>query len=293
MTLPASFQLSVELTKLLPVTEALSFTAAAIYKHARELKRSGSDFLSEGDLLAVFGRGKVDPKLERHFKDVISVATFTDLFPSSEIRLEAGPGPTVHRALKHDYHLSMVIQLSFLGSIHERTSLASNLVSCLNERFRMGVPGANPDANFEGISGVLKVCSSQTSQFPWELYTGLVEACLPLSCAFMGKNYQGWQSDMWRVLSPNSLLAAMDYLYLVQCFPEDRVVVTQNQCGLFPLVVWAHYILGLTALVKNSPDGDIVFGSAKRPHAVINWAEIIDGSHAVHLLDSTAAWKLS
>ena len=75
-----------------------------------------------------------------------------------------------------------------------------------------------------------------------------------------------------RRLSASSLLGAMDYLYLVQSLPEDRIMMVENQMGLVPLVVWAHCILGLTVLVNGSPDGDVVFGRSSTPQVIINWS---------------------
>jgi hypothetical protein len=64
----------------------------------------------------------------------------------------------------------------------------------------------------------------------------------------------------------------MDYFYLVQSLPEDRLVRVENQTGLIPLIVWAHYILGLAVLVKESPDGDVNFGMTEHPQLIIEWS---------------------
>ena len=46
--------LSLELAKILPVRAAISYSAELLVNLVRELKRSGSDFLVEEDLAAVF-----------------------------------------------------------------------------------------------------------------------------------------------------------------------------------------------------------------------------------------------
>ncbi|GFF59121.1 LOW QUALITY PROTEIN: hypothetical protein IFM46972_11297 [Aspergillus udagawae] len=59
-----------------------------------------------------------------------------------------------------------------------------------------------------------------------------------------------------------------------------------NQAGLVPLVVWGHYILGLTVLLTGSPDGDILFGHSSSPQVTIKWCDHIDPTDPVYLLDS-------
>lgn len=285
MALPTSFQLSVELTKLLPVREALSVVTRPILQQIRELKKTGSDFILEEDLATVFGRAKLDTKMERHFKSAVNTPGFEEIYPSSVIGLASGPGPTVIRALKESHYLSTIIQLSLLGFMHERMTLSSNLVACLNERYRLGVPDSNSDAKYEGVCEFLRVCASQTSNFPWDLYIGLVEAQIPKTCTSMA-NKTRVDELQWRVLSPNLLLAAMDYLCLVQAFPEDRIMAVPNQAGLVPLVVWAHYTLGLTVLLTGSPDGDILFGQSSNPQVTIKWCDHIEPTDPVYLLDS-------
>ena len=268
MPIATQFSLSIELMKLPPVQSALTYTVDSIISFARALKRSGSDILVEDDLGAIFGRARIAPSVETHFKDVVKMASFVPLHPGSEIVLDAGPGPTVRRALKDRHYLATVIQLSFLGWMHETTSLASILVENMNHRFQAGVPGATPDPDYEGILSTLQACLSQTTQYSWEMLVGLVEHKFPKSRAWL----QLQRSPLKR-LSPNTLLAAMDYLYLVQSLPEDRFMMIDNQMGLVPMVVWANCILGLRVLVQDSPDGDVVFGEAGNPQVIIKWSK--------------------
>jgi hypothetical protein len=74
-------------------------------------------------------------------------------------------------------------------------------------------------------------------------------------------------------LSPNTLLAAMDYLYLVQSLPEDRFMMIDNQIGLIPIVLWANCILGLRVVVQDSPDGDVTFGNGGNPQIIVKWSK--------------------
>lgn len=86
MPLPAQFTFSFELTvlaKLAPVRTALSYDADAIVKLARDLKKTGSDFIVEEDLAAVFGRLRIEQSLEARFKDVVKIASFVPLHPEA------------------------------------------------------------------------------------------------------------------------------------------------------------------------------------------------------------------
>jgi hypothetical protein len=64
----------------------------------------------------------------------------------------------------------------------------------------------------------------------------------------------------------------MDYLFLVQSLPEDRLMMIDNQMGAIPIIVWAYYILGPRVLVQNSPDGDVFFGAPGNPQIIIQWS---------------------
>jgi len=261
------FSVSLELAKLLPARAAVNYTAESILGFARELRRSGSDILVEEDLAAIFARGKIVPSVENHFRDVVKIASFAPLHAGSEIILDAGPGPTVRRGLKDRHYMSTVIQLSCLGFLHDSTTLAASLADSMHKRYELGIQGATPDPHYDGILATLLACTSQTSQYPWELLVSLVEHRFEKSAQWFRRH----RSPLKR-LSPNILLGAMDYLYLVQSLPEDRIMMVENQMGLVPIVVWAHCILGLTVLVKGSPDGDVAFGKSRNPQVIINWS---------------------
>ena len=245
----------------------------------------------EEDLAAIFSRGKIVPSLENHFRDVVKVTSFTPLHAGSEIVLDGGPGATVCRALKDRHYMSAIIQLSFLGFIHETTGLAESLVDSMQKRYDLGVSGATPAPDYDGILATLLACTSQTSQSPWEMLVSLVEYRFPKSARWFSLPKRPLKH-----LSPKLLLGAMDYLYLVQSLPEDRIMMIENQMGLVPIVMWAHCILGLTVWVQSSPDGDVTFGNSQNPQVVIRWSDdweldragfgnIHLPNPAIHLLD--------
>ena len=139
MSLLSQLSLSVELTKLLPVTGVAAVTSAAyVFKWARELQASGSDIVLEEDIAEVFARNKIDPMFEEEFRKAVtpsktasdnsSIYSLGKLLP---IVLQIGAGPTIQRALtKQSAHcLPTVIQLSLLAATHDLQSLSEGLAA--------------------------------------------------------------------------------------------------------------------------------------------------------------------
>lgn len=266
MPVSTQFNLSVELSKVLPLRAAITYTADSLVKLVRELRRSGSDFLVEEDLAAIFGRVRIEPSMENDFRRVVGNPSFTVYHVEGPIILDPGPGPTLARALKDRYYMASVIQLSFLLWMHEETTLATALTESMHSRYESGVKDATPDPDYDGILRTLQACSSQTSQFGWDALVNTVVSKFPISRHWFRLDLSPLKS-----LTPNLLLGAMDYFHLVQSLPEDRFIMVENQLGLVPLIVWGHCILGLSVLVKNSPDGDVIFGRTGGPQIIIRW----------------------
>ena len=148
-------------------------------------------------------------------------------------------------------------------------------------RFRMKLPGAAPDPGFEGILGTLEACISQTGAFHWSDYVQRVESKIRQS--FPGYQYH----EIFLALTPNLLLACMDYLYLVQSLPENRKMTVSSQKGVLTLIIWAHHILGLSVLLRGIPGGDIHFiGVENTSQVIISWTERRPPNPEVTLLDS-------
>ena len=266
MPFESQFSLSLELAKILPVRQIVNAGVEQIISLVRDLKRDGSDFLVEEDLANIFGRGRIEPSLEQSFRKVVRIGSVQPLSVDSPIVLDSKPGATIRRALKDQFYMSSVIQLSFLMWMHEESSLATALVEAMLSRYESKVQGATPDPDYEGILKTLQACSQQTSQYRWDNLCTLIETRFKKSRA----RFSSSQNPV-KKLSSNVLLGAMDYLYMVQTLPEDRLVMVDSQAGLEPMVIWAHYILGLNVLIKNSPDGDVFFGHAERPQVIIQW----------------------
>ena len=48
--------------------------------------------------------------------------------------------------------------------------------------------------------------------------------------------------------------------------------MVESQVGLIPIIIWTHFILGLAVLVKDSPDGNVIFGTIENPPIIIKWS---------------------
>lgn len=263
----SSFQLALELSSVFPIRQAVKAMGDYILKLARDLRKSGSDLVVEEDLAEVFGRGKLSSDLETKFKDTTKITTITPLTPDSEVVLASGPGPTLQNAFRDPRYFSSVVQLSFLTWVQSREPLATMLSMSLNKRFKLGVHGASPDPGYEGIAKTLMACSSQTASFHWSTYVQMVQDRLQAAIP----NY-AYSPDYLKI-TPSLLLGSMDYLYLVQSLPDDRKITVSNKTGAITLIIWAHYILGLTVAVVLSSGNSIIFGTIQDPHVTISWAE--------------------
>jgi len=83
----------------------------------------------------------------------------------------------------------------------------------------------------------------------------------------------------------------MDSLYLVQSLPKDRFIILESPRGAVLVVIWAHFLLGLSVVVL-APENNIVFGELEKPHVVIKWKPywdpMKDVTPSLELLDRNA-----
>lgn len=268
MPFSAGFQLSLELAKAFPINSWSESAVGKILKYARDLRASGSDIVVEADLAEVFGRGKVVHELEQDFRKVVKVQKFTFLRDGCEISLDSGAGPTLLHSFRDNRYFSAVIQLSFLGWTHDRSSLATAIDQAMVKRFETKVAGASASPGYEGIFNTLAACSSQSSAFAWSDYIHLVNAKLHDSIP----EYQ-FSQDLLR-LSPAALTGAMDYLYIVQQLPESRKIMISNAMGSITFLIWAHYILGLTVRITTGGPSTITFGDDQNAQVLIDWSKL-------------------
>ena len=278
-----SFQLSFELTKAFPVGRVIQSIGSKIWQLALDLRKSNSDIVVEAELASLFGRGKIQSELAVTFKSVVHLGDIVPLHSKSDIALDSTPGATLRNALDNPYFFSTVVQLSFFGWIYSRDGFACLMSKCMRKRVDAKVPGASIDPGVAGIVATMTACSSQTESFEWSRYINDVEARLRSAMP----NYT--HSPDYMKLPQNLLQAALDYLFLAQSLPENRRMTVSNEVGSITLIVWAHFVLGLTVLVRGDLNGSVTFQSeASSPQVVIFWSgklETVLKEPEVRLLD--------
>ena len=250
MPFSSQFALSLEVTRLIPLHHVVSKAAEAVMSVARELRHSGSDIVTEEDLTNVFGRCRIAPELASSFKTImVQSSKQTPLWES--ITLQAGPGPTVLRALRDPAYFSTVVQISFLTWVCEAGYLATALVECLRKRVAIDYEDATdfqatPD--HRSILDVLQACERQTAGFNWNDVLHAVAVTL------------GYPIDDNGNLSSLVLQGALDMFPMIQSFPEHCFVHIQipKHPGYRPyvcaIVVWTHHILGLSVRIQFHPE---------------------------------------
>jgi hypothetical protein len=263
------FQLSLELTKLLP-SGLVTAGVTQLVNFARELRTSGSDIVIEEDLATIFGRGRISPEIERTFKEEVNIQKYTPLCHGSDLDLAEGMGPTMMRAFQERKYFATVLTLSMLSYFYSPHTLARMISKSIAVRFEAKVPGASADPGFDGIMNTLMACSSQTATFNWATYRERVEAKLQnfIPSYFYREDYIQ--------LSPAVMTGAMDFLYLAQSLPEDRKITVPYQRGCIILVIWAHFILGLSVVINAPGKVQIVFGNLEDAQVYITWSEDYD-----------------
>ena len=104
MTGNFGIQLSLELTRLPKLAKTGSSFVTSVINHARELRKTGSDIVTEADLNSVFGRAKIEENFLGKYRDAVKIRDFALLYEGSQLGLDSGAGPTVQHALRQpDY----------------------------------------------------------------------------------------------------------------------------------------------------------------------------------------------
>ena len=117
----------------------------------------------------------------------------------------------------------------------------------LGKRLKMSVSGASPSPGFHSIYGMLETTSSQTAPFSWSQY--LDDVGNRLYEVFNLGGAQLYSRNDINHLSRSTLLDCMDFLYIIQRTPGERTMTVSEPRGIATLIVWAHYILGITVIV--------------------------------------------
>ncbi|KAL2820146.1 hypothetical protein BDW59DRAFT_164760 [Aspergillus cavernicola] len=282
----AGFQLSVELTRFLPLERLVNTGVTRLVNFARELRQSGEDIVVEEELAAIFGRGRISAALEKDFKRQVNIQKYTPLSHGSDLDLAEGMGPTVLRAFQEQRYFATVLTLSMLSYLQAPTSLARMISKSISLRLVANVPDSPMDPGFEGIMKTLMTCSSQTAAFQWSTYMENVEHRIK-------ETIPGYCFQQTYTVLPHTLMTgAMDFLYLAQSLPEDRIITVSNQAGCITLIIWAHYILGLSVVI-DTPDRlhVVVFGTQEAAQVHITWSPPDEGDIRADSWDNSSATR--
>ncbi|KAL9609493.1 MAG: hypothetical protein Q9167_005742 [Letrouitia subvulpina] len=237
------FALQLELTRLLPLQSLISKAAESVIDQVRDLQKSGSDAVTELDLVKIFGHNRINPNLARSFRTVVSKSSSTPLCEG--ISLDTRLGPTVRRALasKEEPYFRMVIQCSFLTSALQTPQIATALHQSF-ERIAAEAPRDSPLLEIpseESLFGVLRSCQEQTCEFKWDHLMLAVARTLGLD-----------DGAIFDELPPSILNGLLYMLPIVSSLPEDRLIIIEGFGAISLIIVWAYHILDISVLVKRS-----------------------------------------
>lgn len=286
MAFSNQFALSLEVTWLLPLASLANKATQALINSARALSNSGSDIVAENDLVEAFGRSQIAPSLASTFRNIVRASSLSTTLWDG-LTLQAGPGPTVERALREPPFFSMVIQLSLLTWCYgsHGANLPFGLAEALAKR-REGSPdsAATITPQRDDVAGVLQSCERQTSAFDWNML--LVAVADTLSFPTHRPDYG---------LPAVILQGAIDMFPMVQTLPEDRLVYIRIPRGrndkvptVCPLVVWTHHILGLNVKVRllERKDDCVIFGDSTASEHIIIEEVASEQECSITLLDA-------
>ena len=230
---------------------------------ARDIRNTGSDLLVEEDLVANFGRNRIESQFESTFKTVVRESTSKQLATSLDIFLNAGAGPTVHHRLRDPRYFSTIVQLSLLTSVYDIGSLAGGLSSALSRRLEGALQDQRYFPSAQALSGTLRACKEQTCNFNWSLLFDAVTSTLgdELGIHLL-------RPEHLRALPVAILQGLIDFLPTLQYFPEDHLVSIKlhasRSLSISMIIVWAHHLLGFSVQVGWPPlEKRIAFGTGR------------------------------
>ncbi|MCJ1281532.1 hypothetical protein MMC26_000852 [Xylographa opegraphella] len=241
MSFSNNFSLSLELSKIVPLAPIVNVASKHLLAVVRNLQNSGSDWITEHDLGAIFGRCYINPPFLRTFRNVVQHSNIYQMAGIAELILEIGAGPTVKQALDNAALFSMIVQISLLVWAHRTTSLALSLATALECR------ASAEDSNiprYDALLGTLRCISQQTCGFTWELQFAAVDEKLKDALRLD-------ETCLQRPIAHVVLRSLLDALPAVQRFPESHFLSLRTVAGVSTIVIWAHQVLGLTVEVRS------------------------------------------
>lgn len=278
MVPPVQFQLGLELTNIVnPITQAM--TALGSLAMIDAIKKSGSDFITETKLASLIGRHRIDPVIKFHFQEMVAKSDQSVVSRYLDIILESGSGPTVREALKNPALFSMVIQLSGLAFAHEDESLANAVVEAIERIVQESGADVGIVPDYVSLLGTIRACQQQTAAFRWTLLYEAVEDKIQKTLAGPDDSSASDEREPLdyslkklpncvriRALPISVLQGLFMWLRSLQSFNEHRLLHLRCNTGISTIVVWCHYILGLS-LVVNVQGTETCLGDA--PHNLV------------------------
>ena len=268
MLLPASSQRCVELTNFVRPLARTALGDGALSAAWEAVQHSGSDELTELKLVHILGRLRLDTAFSTDFCRTVAPSSGLTALSCviKDLVLESGPGPTVSQALTSNNPalLSAVAQLSFLSWSLDAQSLAQAITLVVEEALLESQGSTANGLDYNALLGTIVACQQQTAAFSWEPYYKAVQ----IKCHASLPSEHG---EVPLLISHRSvplviLKALLRFLEPVQRLPDEySVEISCGSEGVGSVVVWCHYLLGLSIDVKMD-GGHICFGD--KPHQI-------------------------
>ena len=213
---------------------SLSHASNTIVDFARSLQLTGSDFIMEEDLSALFVRFNIHADFLEEFKDRTiantKISKISDFVP---VGLQAGPGPSVRRALRDANYTALITHLSMFAATHEIDSFSEGLAEILATRSERNGQQSFPLSR--NIKSVMSACAEQTAGYKWHYLTDTIMRTLGLPNSILRPRQRCPSAhrprnptnavDRYFSLSWAQLNASLDILLAVQRIYSDHVMV--------------------------------------------------------------------
>ncbi|GMG32947.1 unnamed protein product [Aspergillus oryzae] len=281
MTLPASFQLSFDLSNIIgPVTRTVLRLGSLAVLH--DINRSGSDGITELRLAALLGRHRVADYLKENFKSIVAdsrQSIISRVLREEQLALEVGSGPTVQQAITNPNPawLSMVIQMSLLAFSQEQQSLAQAITTVSCKLSRGAAVDFRQELDYVSVLGAITACQQQTAQFPWTGFFERTEDKIfkDVQNGQHRKRYRKrrrlnnatQQENLACVFERSLPFVILQTLVMnlvsIQDFPEHRNLHLRTYSGSSTIIVWCYYVLGIGVNVQINGVG-MQFGDNPR-----------------------------
>ena len=251
----SQFSLSLELAQITP--PVLEHGRQVLVETVKAIQKSGSNYLTETQLAAVFGRTLIQPQFADKFRRLVGTPGVYNFNSLLRLVLESGPGPTIKYAFErgNDAYLSMVVHMSLFAFVYSEKSLTDALSNALEDMTSKEAPDV---PRSDTLRGTIRSITEQACGFNWEIWLASIEATLDKKLKW---SYPG----EWKGLPYTILAGLIKVLPLVYRFPESYILDVKSRPGTSFLVLWAYELLGLSVEVKYE-DERILFG--ERPASV-------------------------